>query len=70
MHDTNVILNFQQELFHRMLCLDVSKMEIKEYFEYELASVPRSLSDSSQLRKGPVFLFECLLLPERDFVTF
>ena len=52
-HDKNVILNFQQELFHRMLCLDVSKTEIKEYFEYELASVPRSLSDSSQLRKGP-----------------
>ena len=75
MQDKNVILSFQQELFHRMLCLDASKTDIKEYFEYELASVPPSLFDSSQLRKGTKSSFlnafcsqkETLLLPSKPY---
>ena len=75
MQDKNVILSFQQELFHRMLCLDASKTDIKEYFEYELASVPPSLFDSSHLRKGTKSSFfnafcsqkETLSLPSKPY---
>lgn len=49
----DVILHSQQQLFHRMICLDKDKSELKAYFHYELATVPPSLFDSELLlRKG------------------
>ena len=37
--------------------MDVSKTGIKEYFDYELASVPPSIFDSLKLRKGTKSFF-------------